>query len=139
MKKIAYINFFKYAAPNIEKKLFSMAMGARRAGITNSDFLNINSVSNNVSGQVKHIRFPYNNSPLKYYYFFVSRYQLIERSLNLKNYDYIILRYCNGDPSGGSFFSKYNIISEHHTKEVYEYQSRLQSDLPLYDKNFKQI
>ncbi len=132
--KIAYINFFKYTAPNIENKLLAMAEGARRAGITNIDFININGEKNDASGLVRYVRFPYNYLPIKYYYFFLDRYQLIERSLNLEKYDYIILRYCNGDPSGGRFFKKYNIISEHHTLEVPEYQSHLQSNLPVYDK-----
>jgi len=132
--KIAYINFFKYAAPNIENKLFAMAEGADRAGIANIDFININGEKSDVSGLVRHVRFPYNYFPIKYYFFYTKRYQLIERSLDLYKYDYIILRYCNGDPSGKDFFSKYKILSEHHTQEVPEYQSHLKSKLPIYDK-----
>jgi len=137
--KIAYINFSAYPTRNIEKKILAMAMGAHDAGISNFDFLYIHGKKNDLSGLVKYVKYPDFTLPLNYYNFIFRRYHLISRSVDLDQYKYIILRYSGGDATGIHFFSKFSIISEHHSLELPELKSRLRAKLPNYIRFLKKI
>lgn len=137
--KIAYINFAEYPARNIEKKILAMALGAHDAGISNFDFLYINGEKNDLSGLVKYIKYPYAPPPLYYYNFLFKRYPLISKNAHLDKYQYIILRYSGGDATGVHFFSKFSVVSEHHSLELPEFRSRLQGKLPVYIHFLKKV
>ena len=116
-----------------------MAMGAHDAGISNFDFLYINGEKHNILGSVKYIKYPGFPLPLNYYNFIFRRYSLISRSVDLDKYKYIILRYSGGDATGVHFFSKFSVVSEHHSLELPEFRSRLQAKLPGYIRFLKKI
>lgn len=127
--KIAYISFVKDYSLVVEKRMHEMALGAKDAGIDDMDFYYLNRSRQETDELIRFVRIRENLFPFNYYGFLLRRYDIIEKSIHLKRYDYVILRYPNGDPSGIEFASKYNIITEHHTMEIPEYLSHLKSEV----------
>lgn len=127
--KIAYISFVKDYSLVVEKRMHEMALAAKDAGIDDMDFYYLNRSRQETDELIRFVRIRENLFPFNYYGFLLRRYDIIEKSIHLKRYDYVILRYPNGDPSGIEFASKYNIITEHHTMEIPEYLSHLKSEV----------
>jgi len=136
---IAYINFDKDDSPIVKKRMFALAQGAKNANIKNIEFIYLNSSRNGTSRSLELKKFKQNIFPFNYYDYFFRRYKIIEKSIDLQRYDYIILRYPAGDSSGIDFTSRYNVITEHHTKEIPEYLSHLEGKLPFIIRNLKRI
>jgi len=76
---------------------------------------------------------------LNYYNFFFRRYPLISKNAHLDKYLHIILRYSGGDATGVHFFSKFSVVSEHHSLELPEFRSRLRAKLPSSIRFLKKI
>jgi len=128
--KIAYINYFpKYFVGN-HSRLDAMATAADELGLSDMDFFLL---SPNDSKSVNNLTlvdcrtFPLFSKYIDLYH----RYRLIEKSIDLNIYDRIILRYPGADASGLPFVRKYNVVTEHHTKELPEHQALLKSELTL--------
>jgi len=136
---IAYIYFAKDDSPGVADRMFAMAQGAKNANIKNIHFINLNSLKHGTIRLIEFIKFKQKKIPLNYYDYFFCRYKIIEKSINLHKYNFIILRYPASDPSGIEFASRYNVITEHHTKEIPEYLSHLESKLSFIIKFFKKI
>lgn len=136
---IAYIYFAKDQSPGVENRMFAMAQGAKNACIENIHFINLNSSKHGTNKLIEFIKFKKKKLLLNYYDYFFRRYKIIEKSINLQKYDFIILRYPAGDPSGIEFTSRYNVITEHHTKEISEYLSHLEGKLPFIIKILKKL
>jgi len=136
---IAYIYFAKDDSPGVADRMFAMAQGAKNANIKNIHFINLNSLKHGTIRLIEFIKFKQKKIPLNYYDYFFCRYKIIEKSINLHKYNFIILRYPASDPSGIEFASRYNVITEHHTKEIPEYLSHLEGKLPFIIKILKRI
>jgi len=136
---IAYIYFAKDDSPGVENRMFAMAQGAKNACLENIHFINLNILKHGTNRLIEFIKFKQKKFPLNYYDYFFRRYKILEKSINLQRYDFIILRYPAGDPSGIKFTSRYNVITEHHTKEIPEYLSQLEGKLPFIIKTLKRI
>lgn len=137
--KIAYIHFSKDKNPAHENRLHALALGAKKAGIDNIEFYYLNNDRHDSTGLVKYIRFKQKIFPFNYHDFLLNRYNLIDSSMDLQQIDCLILRYPNGDPSGLNFTSKYNVITEHHSKEIPEYVSHLKSKNAVVIHSLKKI
>ena len=127
--KVAFIDFIKENSPGLGKRMNALADGARQAGIDNVDFYYLNRLKHDTGGIVRYIKFREKIFPFNYFDFFFRRYRIIEKSVNLKRYDFIILRYPFGDPSGVKFTLKYNVITVHHSLEISRYKSYLKEKL----------
>ncbi|MBC2694672.1 MAG: glycosyltransferase family 4 protein [Desulfobacteraceae bacterium] len=127
--KVAFIDFIKENSPGLGKRMNALADGARQAGIDNVDFYYLNRLKHDTGGIVRYIKFREKIFPFNYFDFFFRRYRIIEKSVNLKRYDFIILRYPFGDPSGVKFTLKYNTITVHHSLEISRYKSYLKEKL----------
>ena len=136
---IAYINFDKDDSPIVEKRMFALAQGAKNANIKNIEFFYLNSSRHGKSRSLELKKFKKKIFPFNYYDYFFRRYNIIEKSIDLQRYDFVILRYPVGDPSGIEFALRYNVITEHHTKEIPEYLSHLEGKLPFIIKTLKKI
>jgi glycosyltransferase involved in cell wall biosynthesis len=136
---IAYINFDKGDSHIVEKRMFALAQGAKNANIKNIVFFYLNSSRDATSSLLELKKFKRRIFPFNYFDYFFYRYKIIEKSIDLQKYDFIILRYPAGDPSGMEFTSRYNVITEHHTKEIQEYLSHLEGKLPFIIKTLKRI
>lgn len=128
--KIAHINYIPYDnVVGVEKKLKEQATVAFELGL-NIDFIILNSTINKVDRNLKLVKL---NSSRNNFFSKIQKklfkFHLIKNSINLDNYDYIILRYPNMDFSALSFSKKYGhkLITEHHTNEIGEMKSSQQS------------
>ena len=137
--KIAYITLMPGSVHGVEKRVHDLSVGALRAGLNNFDFFYLNKQKNNTTGTLKFIKLKERAVPLNYYDLLFRRYRIIEQSVNLDRYDYILLRYPSADPSGIAFTSKYKIITEHHTMEISDYQSYIQGELAPQVRLLKRI
>jgi hypothetical protein len=137
--KIAYINFVKDGSSGIAKRMAAMASGAARAGIGNIDFFYLSRLTHPQARGIVAIKVKEALFPLNYYQFLFRRYHLIEQIPLLSDYDYLILRYLSGDPSGSEFASRHQVITEHHSFEIQEYETQLKRRLSLPVKGLKKI
>ncbi len=124
--KIAHINYI----PNdnilgVEKKIKNQSKAALNLGL-DIDFIILNSNIDKIENNLKLIKLKSSQNN------FISKIQkklfkfsLISRSVDLNEYDYIILRYPSMDFSALSFSRKWGdkIITEHHTDEIGEMNS----------------
>ena len=136
---IAYIIFDKDNSHIIENRMFALAQGAKKANIKNIEFIYLNSSRHGTRGLLEIKKFKQNIFPFNYYDYFFRRYKIIENNIDVQKYDFVILRYPAGHPYGIKFTSRYNIITEHHTKEIPEYLSHLEGKLPFIIRNLKKI
>ena len=127
--KIAYVILIGSNKIGVEKAIKEKANALISIGATNVDFIVLNPTRNQKDGIVKYIQYKRKIFPLTYYNRIFKRYSIIEENVNLNKYDYIILRYANADKSGIDFVNTYNIITEHHTDEISEYLSKLNTKL----------
>lgn len=129
--KIAYVNFVKDSSPGVAKRIHAMASGALQAGIDDIDFFFLNRSASERKGHLYSIKINEAVFPVNYYQFLFRRYRLIQNITSLSEYDYIILRYLNGDPSGVKFALSHNLITEHHSFEIAEYEAQLKNRMRL--------
>jgi glycosyltransferase involved in cell wall biosynthesis len=124
--KIAYINFIPYDnVYGVEKKLKHQAIAAKKKGI-DIDFIILNFYINETKDNIKFVKLTtHRNKFISTFQKKFLRFSLIENSLNLDNYDYLIIRYPGIDFSAFRFVKKfgYKTITEHHTDEVSEAKS----------------
>ena len=124
--KIAHINYLPYDnVIGVEKKLSQQAKSARESNI-NMDFIVINSKVQKIEKNLQLLKMVVpSNFLLKTLYKKLFKFKVIENSVNLNNYDYIILRYPDMDFSSIYFMSKYvnKIVTEHHTNELGELET----------------
>ncbi|MFP3982439.1 MAG: glycosyltransferase [Desulfurivibrionaceae bacterium] len=67
------------------------------------------------------------------------RYKLIDSNIDLKKYDFIILRYPSADRSGIRFIKKYKIITEHHADVRSQFLAPLPGATPVSIRLLKHI
>ena len=115
-----------------------MAEAADELGFNGMDFILLSPDEFIPYKNLKHIKhkclFPFS----KYEELF-HRYRIIEKNINLGKYDRIILRYPSADASGIDFMRKYDVVTEHHNKELEENKLHLQSDISLPERMLKHI
>lgn len=115
--KVAHVNYLPYDNQiGVNKKIEAQAKAAREIGL-NLDFIILNSFHENRKDNLIYKKI--DDSIFKKKLF---RYQIIDKYIELKKYDYIILRYSGMDISSLYFVYKYGekIITEHHTDEIGE-------------------
>jgi len=138
--KVAYVYYL--AVENqigIEEKVRQQARALKTAGLDSMDIIVLNPVKDETEGNLSFVKFKGSRFPLNYYDYFYRRYQLIERSVDLKGYETIILRYPLADKSGIEFCRKYKVISEHNTDELSELRSRLKTAVSPLEKIGRRI
>lgn len=128
--KVAYINFIYRSSPGVEEKLKEKASEAASLDL-NIDFYFLNAFKEGIVDRVKYVKIKSMKFPFKSYVSFFKRYDIIEKTIDLKPYDYIIIRYPKADKSGIRFTQKYNVITEHHTDELSEHLSLIKSERSL--------
>lgn len=125
--KIAFIQLRLMPLYGVDKKTEAQAEAIRNLNIRNFDFYILNpSTSKTTKNGVIFKKCTSKKSVFKYLDFIFGynfwRYNFIKKSVELKKYDYIILRYPKADKSGISFFRKNNVITEHHGNEIVEFR-----------------
>ena len=117
--KVAYINFIlSESVLGLDKKLREQS----RCAPDNIDFYLLNRFRDGKHDRVKYAKIKDKILPYSYV---LQKFNLIERSIHLNSYDYVILRYPFADKSCLGFVSKYNVISEHHSYEIHELKANL--------------
>ncbi len=129
--RIAHITSLIGSSVGIEKRIKDQAAATVSLGSSQIDFFVLNSFVDKGQGSVKFVKFQVKKFPLNYYSYLFKRYQLIEKTVDLNNYDYVILRYPRADKSGLEFVQKFNVITEHHSLEIPEMLSHLSPRLSL--------
>jgi len=115
--KIAHINFIPYDnILGVNKKISLQAKSARDLGIP-IDFIVLNSWKNSVENNL--ILKKIDSTIFKKKFF---RFNIIDKLVDIKKYDFIILRYPDVDFSALTFAKKYKekLITEHHTNRLGE-------------------
>ena len=139
--KIAYIYYMlRENQTGVELKAKRQAKAAIDAGL-NLDIFFLNPWQEGKIDYVNYIKLPQHISPIKYFNYFFRRYHLIENCLDLSSYDYLILRYPLADKTGLAFTKKYRVVTEHHTKELVELRSQLNTaaKTPFYERVARRI
>ena len=131
--KVAHVNLIYGTSKGVEQKLTEKAQVADSLGI-DIDFYILNLVKQERLGGVNYVRLKTRKFPLNIYDRLFSRYGLIDRTVDLLPYDYIILRYPLADKSGVRFVKKFNVITEHHTDELSERLAKLRFKTSLKQK-----
>jgi glycosyltransferase involved in cell wall biosynthesis len=117
--KIAYINFIlSESVLGLDKKIREQS---RRAP-DNIDFYLLNRFKDHKHNRINFVKIK--GKILPYNYIF-RKFNLIERSISQKRYNYVVLRYPFADKSCLRFARKYNVISEHHSYEIHELKANL--------------
>ena len=117
--KIAYINFIlSESVLGLDKKIREQSMCAP----DNIDFYLLNRFKDGKHDRVKFVKIEGKILPYNY---ILRKFSLIEKSIPLRNYDYVVLRYPFADKSCIRFAKKYDVISEHHSYEIHELKANL--------------
>lgn len=128
--KIAHVTFMKGISPGVKNRIIGMAQGLNKLGGREEvDFYFINNYEQPRNKTIHFVSFKERLFPFNYYDRLFCRYDLIEKSIDLKRYDYIILRYPLADASGIDFMARHQVISEHHTLELQHSKSFLNSKI----------
>ena len=122
--KIAYVNLIlSTSVLGLHKKIREQS----KCAPGNIDFYLLNRFENGRYDRVKLVKIHGNK---KAYDYLLRKFILIEKSIQLDQYDVVILRYPFVDKSSIDFAKKHNIISEHHSEEIYELKSNLINKSP---------
>jgi glycosyltransferase involved in cell wall biosynthesis len=117
--KIAYINFIlSRSVLGLDKKIREQS----RCAPGNIDFYLLNRFKDINHGQIKFVKIKGRILPYNYV---LQKFLLIEKSIPLRNYDYVVLRYPFADKSCIRFAKEYDVISEHHSYEIHELKANL--------------
>jgi hypothetical protein len=121
---IAYINLRLVPLIGVDKKTEQQAKAIDKLGITNFKIFILNPFKSKKVGCLEYVMIKTKRKPFHFldyvYAYNFKRYTIIEKYIDLKAFDYIILRYPKADKSGIKFAKKYNVISEHHANEYEE-------------------
>ncbi len=124
--KIAHVDFIGHLTPGFRKKFQDQAEAARRTSLP-IDFLVVNPQLAGESDHLRWIRIPaHRNRPTDRFRAHFGKCRWIDRLVDLRAYDRIILRYPFPVSSGAVDFVKKHpgrIITEHHTNELGELDS----------------
>jgi hypothetical protein len=124
--KIAYVYYLVMADQiGIENKVRQQARAIASVGLEDLDIVLLNPHKDEEQGRLRFAKLRTPPLPFNYYDLFFRRYQLIGRSADLHQYDYLILRYPLADKSGVEFAEEHQVITEHNTNEPSELLSRL--------------
>lgn len=138
--KIAHVTFMRDMSSGVENRILGMAHGLKKLDRQEEvDFYFINNKKKYRNDTIHLVPFKERLFPLNYYDRFFCGYDLIEKSIDLKSYEYIFLRYPLADASGIEFMAKYNVITEHHTLELQYSKSFLNSDIQTIMRVAKKI
>lgn len=136
--KVAYVYFMlRKNQVGVETKLRRQARAIASAGLTDLELFVLNPTRQQKVEGVNFIKLRSSAFPWNYFEYAFRRYDLIARSLALEKYDYVILRYPLADPSGIEFTREYNVITEHHTKELDELLTGVRNATSLTEKLVK--
>ena len=117
--KIAYINFIlSESVLGLDKKIREQSMCAP----DNIDFYLLNRFKDGKHDRIKFVKIKDKRLPYSYLF---RKFSLIEKSIHLRSYDYVVLRYPFADKSCIRFAKKYDVISEHHSYEIHELKANL--------------
>jgi len=131
--KIAYVYLIYGSSVGVEKIYIGKANNAENLDL-DIDFHFLNTIREESSGQINYAKIKPKKFPWSIYERYFKRCNIIERTIDLSLYDYIILRYPGADKSGIEFAEKFNVITEHHTDEISELVSHLKSERALKEK-----
>lgn len=109
----------------VERKAVQQARALEALGFEDFDIVILNPTRTVRADGIDYVRFPSRPFPLNYFDFVFRKYQLIERSIDLSDYDYLILRYPLADRTAMAFARSHRVITEHHTNEAEELRSRI--------------
>jgi hypothetical protein len=122
---IAYIYLRILPIAGVDKKPVQQAAAIKKLGIKDFDVIVLNPNETKEQDGVKYVKYRTFPRPFQWLdYIFKHnfwRYKIFEESLDLRKYDYLILRYPSADKTGINFFKKHNVITEHHTNEYVEF------------------
>ena len=117
--KLAYINFIlSNSVIGLEKKIKEQS----RCAPDNIDFFLLNRFITDRHGKLNFVKI---KGARNYSEYLFRKFSLVEKSINLQEYDYIIMRYPFVDRTSLDFVKKYNVVSEHHSDEIDELKSSL--------------
>jgi hypothetical protein len=114
--KIAYLLLTHKIGPGIEETLTHRAKAMKEI-LETADFfvISANNLKKNY-GAIHYLTIPYRyKSFLYFFYLYFYKLKFVTSQLDLKDYDYVILRYNYADFSSIPFVRKNRVITEHHT------------------------
>ncbi len=124
MLKIAYVNLRLVPLPGADNKNEYQASAVLGVKDAKMEVFILNAVKEYHSKNLHYVKFPLLPSVFKYlnyiFTFNFNRFKLIEKNINLNDFDYIILRYPKADKSGIRFCKRHKVITEHHANEMPE-------------------
>jgi len=130
--KIAHVTFMSGMSPGVQNRIIGMAQGLRSLNRSEDvDFFFLNNEKEARDETVRFVSFKERYFPLHFYDRLFHRFDLIEKNIDLRSYDYIILRYPQADASGIDFMTRYKVITEHHTMELQHSKSFLNTQIPI--------
>lgn len=136
--KIAYIALLPGKRIGIEAHIAARARAARKVG-AEIDFIIVGPEPGASPSLVQYIPYPAPIVSGNYVRTLFRRYEVIARVLRGRSYDRVVLRYPGGDPSGAEFAERFAVITEHHTKELTEFESKFNSGLPKLEGLMKRV
>ena len=138
--KIAHVTFMSGMSPGVQNRIIGMAQGLRSLNRSEDvDFFFLNNKKDARDEAVRFVLFKERYFPLHFYDRLFHRFDLIEKNIDLRSYDYIILRYPKADASGIDFMTRYKVITEHHTLELQYSKSFLNSNISSWLRITKKV
>ena len=126
--KLAYINFIlSNSVIGLEKKIREQS----RCAPDNIDFFLLNRFITDRHGKLNFVKI---KGARNYSEYLFRKFSLLEKSIKLQEYDYIIMRYPFVDRSSLEFVKKYKVVSEHHSDEIDELKASLINKSPSHVK-----
>jgi glycosyltransferase involved in cell wall biosynthesis len=117
--KIAFINYIlAQNVVGVEKKIKQQA----KCSPDSFHFYIVNRYTSKMDDGVHLLKI---DKKYGYYDLFLRKFEIIENTVKLPDYNAVVVRYPYADKSGIKFTQKYNVISEHHSDEVSELKGNL--------------
>ncbi len=140
---IAYIYLRILPIAGVDKKPVQQAAAIKKLGIKDFDVIVLNPNETKEQDGVKYVKYRTFPKPFHWLdYIFKHnfwRYKIFEKSLDLSKYDYLIIRYPRADRSGIQFSKLHSIITEHHTRDLFEFKLEAQTSKSVIVKLFKYL
>ncbi len=139
--KVAYIYFLlEGSSVGVLRKAEQQAKALVKLGEPKFDIIVFTTKPKKSAKHLFYIKIPsIKENPLYIFYYMFGKYYLIDKLVNLKNYDYLILRSPSPDFSILRFFKKYNVVSEFHSKVIDEVEMKLTDNVSCMRKYVRLI
>ena len=137
--RIAYVAFLPGQLHGVELRIRDRARAARALGSAEVEFIIVGVAEDPPDSLVRYVPYAAEFPKPAYVNAVLRRYSVLERCVDLRRFDRIIVRYAHADPSGPGFARRYPIITEHHGDELSEHRAKIRNGLSVFEKQMKRV